>query len=136
MKNISEFIFESMSDWKKVQSIYGDLDITEDRWEGPWKTLKNYEICHGATHNKKVNTTVGLTEKDEWVELHCGADELWWVVVVNSNGKYTMNVFDDDYELLCSFDAFDKKRSQKFLELVDEMQDCDYDEMTDELRKI
>ena len=136
MRSISEFIFESMSDWKKVQKIYGKLDITEGRWEGSWKDAKHFEINTGATHNSKANTGACIGPGDEWIELHCGADELWWIVVVNSNDKYTMNVFDDDYELLCSFDAFDNKRAIKFLNLVDEMQDCDYYEMSDELRKI
>lgn len=142
MKNISDFLFESLNDsWIKIQNMYGDNDLllityNNGRYEDPFTLIpsKEFEKYNDIIRNSKFDCPckdIKLKDKDTFVELHVSdinGDFMHWVYIVNSNNKFTTYVCNDNYEILTSFNTFDTTKCGKLMELVDDLANFEYNE--------
>lgn len=142
MKNISDFLFESLNvSWSKVQEMYGDNSIlyvtyNDGRYEDPFSDipLEQFEEYDDIIHSAKDKCPckdVKLSGKDTYVELHAcdlNGDFMHWVIIANSKNKFTTYVCTEDYDLLTSFDTFDGAKCTKLMGLLDDLANFEYDE--------
>lgn len=142
MKNISDFLFESLNvSWSKVQEMYGDYGVlyvtyNNGKYEDPFADipLEQFEEYDDIIHSAKDKCPckdVKLHGTDTYVELHVcdmNGDFMHWVIIANSKNKFTTYVCTEDYDLLTSFDTFNGAKCTKLMKLFDDLANFEYDE--------
>lgn len=142
MKNISDFLFESLNvSWSKVQEMYGDNSVlyvtyNNGRYEDPFADIpfEEFEEYGDIVHSAKDKCPckdIKLRGTDTYVELHVSdlnGDFMHWVIIANSKNKFTTYVCTEDYELLNSFDTFDGAKCNKLMSLLDFLAENELDE--------
>ena len=143
MKNISDFLFESLNEsWFKVQELYSDnstlfITYNDGRYEDPFADVpleqfeKYDDIIRSAKKDKCPCNDIKLRGTDTYVELHVcdlNGDFMHWVIIANSKNKFTTYVCTEDYELLTSFDTFDGAKCTNLMKVLNDLAESEYDD--------